>query len=85
MILFLFGLTAGVFAGISVMCLMIVGSEARGQLSINRLVEEVQDAEENIQSLKGTNDLGGTTSWWYGRKSLATQLLNEVREDADLQ
>lgn len=48
-----------------------------------RLVQEIESAEVSIQSVAEFNDIGGTMSWWQGRKSLAEQLLSEVNEDAE--
>lgn len=46
-----------------------------------RLIQEIESAEVSIQSVAEFNDVGGTMSWWQGRKALAEQLLEEVEEE----
>lgn len=46
-----------------------------------RLIQEIEYAERFIQSLKEFNDIGGTQSWWQGRKALAEELLLEVENN----
>lgn len=46
-----------------------------------RLVQEVEHAEKMIQSIKKFNDVGGSQSWWQGRKALAEELLGEVERN----
>lgn len=47
----------------------------------DRLVREIEHAEKTIQSIKKFQDLGGSLSWWQGRKALAEELLGEVERN----
>lgn len=76
MMLLLGFITGGLF-GIGMMCLFQIGSNIN-VVSRNRLVDEIESSERSIQSISKFSDLGGTMSWWQGRKSLAQQLLSEV-------